>query len=623
MLPTTVVPARLLRLAFVAYVIATAVHLGYVVAHEPFAFDAWNVAQDTHAERFTVGRWLHYGAYEYTHSNPRIGQWFAYLAYKLDDFAVIATPFVYLATALAVFVLGTARFPRWSRGRDLALYATLLGFLWFAVPRIGMLMFCRAYATNYLYAACIQLWFLVPLRLKPYGDTAVPKVIAYALFGIAAGMCNEHTGPALAGITLFHAIWRMYVKVERAPLALGGALGAIVGFAAIFFAPGQGERYDGLATQVGLGARLLQRGFTANLDIVRELVIAMSPLLVILVILLAVGRRDRDDDGARARAFEFLALALAGAALITATLFVSPKLGPRFYMHACLLVLAGVMGVADTVLTSPRRYVAVIVVALTASVYAGFRTVPLYARLAEQSDARLAALAASTPGTVFTADSYEQVDDNWWFLGDDFRDVRKRALIEHYYDLRGVIFRGVDLEAPLGLSDVRLVPHATMTPAACVADRGGFELGTFKGLDVESMVRAFRDATAALRGRVEGSGGTLDGVELAVEFAGAPPAHLPRAKLLVGRWTKTRGFDGAVAGKLARGGASTARDVVLPREVAGGDYEIVIYRVGDRAESLGPARVSEHRYKPWGAGAYWALACRTDECFLLAATRQL
>ena len=336
--------ARLLRIAFVAYVVATVAHLAIVVAHEPFAFDAWNFADDTHAEPFTISRWLHYGVFEYTHSNPRLGQWFAYLAYKLDLFAVIATPLAYLATALAVFVLGTARFPRWSRGRDLALYAMLLGFLWLAVPRIGMLMFCRAYATNYLYGACIQLWFLVPLRLRPDGHGSLRAAIPYFVLGLAAGMCNEHTGPTLCVFALGYAAWRLYLSpLERPALAMAGALGAIVGFAAIFFAPGQGERYEGLATQVGLGARLLQRGFTANLDIVRELVTAASPLLAILLVLWVIARRDRDVD--RGPALTFTALALGGAALITVTLFVSPKLGPRFYMHASLLVLAGFVAI--------------------------------------------------------------------------------------------------------------------------------------------------------------------------------------------------------------------------------------------------------------------------------------
>ena len=44
----------------------------------------------------------------------------------------------------------------------------------------------------------------------------------------------------------------------------------VVGFAAIFFAPGQGERYDGLASKVSLVRRLLQRGVTGNLDIFRD-----------------------------------------------------------------------------------------------------------------------------------------------------------------------------------------------------------------------------------------------------------------------------------------------------------------------------------------------------------------
>ena len=82
---------------FVAYVAATAVHIGLVMAHEPFAFDAWNIAVDTRAQPFSLERFLSYGAFEYAHSNPRIGQWLAYLAYKLELFAPIATPIAFLS----------------------------------------------------------------------------------------------------------------------------------------------------------------------------------------------------------------------------------------------------------------------------------------------------------------------------------------------------------------------------------------------------------------------------------------------------------------------------------------------------------------------------------------------
>src|SRR5215213_2089356 len=100
---------RALRALCVAYVAATVVHIG------------WDMAQDTHAQPFTVGRFANYWWFEYTHSNPRIGQAFTYLAYKLEYFAVIATPLAHVGLAIAAFVVATARLPSWRRGRDLAL----------------------------------------------------------------------------------------------------------------------------------------------------------------------------------------------------------------------------------------------------------------------------------------------------------------------------------------------------------------------------------------------------------------------------------------------------------------------------------------------------------------------
>src|SRR5947199_397874 len=95
---------KILRALFVVYVAATALHVGWVVAHEPFAFDAWNVAVDTHAEPITFDRFVDYWWFEFTHSNPRVGQPLTYLSYKLDEFAVIATPLAFVALSLAVTV---------------------------------------------------------------------------------------------------------------------------------------------------------------------------------------------------------------------------------------------------------------------------------------------------------------------------------------------------------------------------------------------------------------------------------------------------------------------------------------------------------------------------------------
>ena len=636
------VASRVLRGLFVVYVAATALHIGLAIAHEPFAFDAWNLAVDTKAQPFSFARWFDYGWYEYTHANPRLGQWLTYLAYKLEDFAPIATPIAYLGLALAVTVLGLGRFPGGRHaaaggpartvGRDLALTVLAIGFAWFAIPRIGMIMFCRAYGANYLYGAAIQLWFLVPLRLGVGGKGSRRACIAYGVLGVVAGMCNEHTGPTLVLFMVGYAVWRQRATGAVPRLAWAGALGSVLGFAAIFFAPGQASRYEGLATKVSLLGRLLQRGITSNLDIFRDWMIGCAPVLGLIVIALVLARRDppaaisgADRAGARGvlgapQPLQLVGAALLAGTLITATVFVSPKLGPRFYLHGAALVLAGFLAVADQALTSTRRLAPFVGLALCASVYAGVRSLPLYYRLSDASAARLAALAATPPGGVFTAESFEQVDDSWWFLGDDFRDVKKRDLVAAYFGLRGVIFRAVDIDAPLGVSDVRLVPRYQVTPASCLDEHGGLDLGTYRGIDIAAVHQAMQAAIARLRERL-GPTGRLDRLDLVVDFTGAPPP-LPRPTLLVGRWLP----DGLVgyAGAIERKGTSKTRAIKLPRALWGTDFEIYAYQVDGEARRLGTAHdAAPLEYVPWKRGAYWALACHPTECFVIAAARVL
>lgn len=626
MIPDGVAPgvsSGVLRALLVAYVLATALHIGFVVAHEPFAFDAWNMAQDTHAEPFTFSGLLDYGTGQYLSSNPRVGQWFAYLSYKLEYFAVIVTPLAYLALALAVTVLGLGRFPSWKRGRDLALFAVALGSLWFAIPRIGMLLFCRAYCTNYVYGAATQLWFLVPLRLRlrPLGAAKLTVTIPYFLFGVIAGMSNEHTGPTLALFVLGYAVWRQRSTGFRPNLAWAGALGVVTGFAAIFFAPGQGERYDGLAEQVGLFQRLLQRGITGNLDIFRDYLASAAPVLGLVLIALVISRGDPEPDRRR-RALALVGGAVIAGSLVTATLFVSPKLGWRFYMHSCALLLAAFIAVADVTLVTARRLVPVVLLAIAASIYAGARTIPLYLRLDDASAARLAALEATPPGGVFTAESFGQVEDNWWFLGDDFRDVRKRTLVANYFSLSGVLFRSVDIDALLGVSDVRLRPRYVVSPAGCLDADGGVELGSFRGIDIRATHEAVRTGIAALVSRVATRGGTLEKLELEVGFAGAPPAGLPQRRLVIARWEAPDRYEGYAA-RIERTGVGRTRSVKLPKELAGTDVEVFVYQVGSETRRLGTGR-DRLEYMPWKPqGAYWVLACRpgADACFVIAATR--
>ena len=596
--------SRMLRALFVVYVTATMLHIGWVMAHEPFAFDAWNMAVDTNAQPFSIGRFFDYWWFEYTLSNPRIGQALTYLAYKLEYFSVIATPLAYLALTGAMFVLGAARLPSWRRGRDLALVAIAIGFTWFALPQVGKTLFNRAYGTNYLFGAAIQLWFFVPLRLFPDGQASRNWCIAYFFAGVIAGMCNEHTGPTLALFAVVYAWWTHGKTQQRPLLAWAGALGFVIGFALIFFAPGQGERYDGLVQRVGLVGKLLQRGISGNLEIMRGLVLAAGPLLGLIVVLSFFG----EDAEKRKKALRLIAVAMIASVAITATIFVSPKLGSRFYLMPMALLMAGFVALADAVLTSWRRLAPFVVLAVLASIYAGTKTIGLYARVAKQSEARIAVLSASKPGSVVTVDAFEQIDDSWWFLGDDFRDIRKRELIMRYFELRGVVMRGFDPDAPLGVTDVKLAPQ---TSPACMAELDSFELGWYRGIDITTIHSALRIAVEQLRERI---GAKLDRLDLTVQFSGDRPP-LPRPTLLVGRWTPQR-FEVYVA-QIKRKGRSRTREIVVPAELA--DTELYIYNVGGEAKRLDQ---KAPRYVPWKTGVYWVLACRTDECFVLAAAKQ-
>ena len=596
--------SRILRALFVVYVVLTAVHIGWVVHHEPFSYDAWNMAVDTHAEPITLHRFLEYWKFELAHSNPRLGQPLAYLAYKLEYVAVILTPLAYLLLAGAAVVLGTARRPSWARGRDLTLYAIALGCMWFALPQLGKIMFCRAYGANYVYGAAVQLWFLVPLRLVPTARVSLLKAVLYLLAGIVAGACNEHTGPTLCLFMLGYAWWKQRASAgtrTTPTLAWAGALGSILGFCLIFFAPGQSQRYDGLAQKVTLLGRLLSRGVSGNLTIYRELILAAAPLFGLIALVAAIGlvrevgyneQRER-----RRQALRLIVLAIFAGSLITATLFVSPKLGPRFYLVSMMLLLVGFIALVDVVLTEAGEIAPFAILAVVASIYAAVHTVPLYGRLARESAARLAVLEHAQRGDVVTLEAFDQLEDDWWFLGDDARAPNKRELIKTYFALGAVLLRADDPAAPLGVSDVRLVPSER-----------GLELDTYRGLDLASIHAAFQQAIS-----IHHPDRLDHPVELAVEFVGARPA-LPRPALLVARSTP-QGFEGWTA-KLERKGRATTRTVTpvgLPA-----DLELWIYLVGGEARPLG----KQLTYTPWHTGTYWVLACRPTECFVIAAAKQ-
>lgn len=619
MKPTTI---RLLTALFIGYVALTAIHIGYVVNHEPYAFDAWNVSHDTGAKAPSVARFFSFWHQQYTSSNPRIGQPLTYLAYKLVGVAEVGTTLAFFAIVLGCFVLGTGRFPKWRSGRDLATIAIGTGLMWFASPMLPSYMFCRAYATNYLWSAAIQLWFLVPVRLYARGGEpgSIAATLGYFVLGIAAGMGNEHVGPTLLFALLLFTLWTWRTQHRLSRFLSVGAVGALVGYALLFFAPGQGQRYDSIGEHYSVLQQIKVRGLAGNMDIFMGDLFAAAPLLIVLLLIVTLGlvsedRDERDLVAARQqqrRALAHVGMCLLAGMLITITVFASPKLGPRFYIHAMLLLLSGVMAVAQSFLYRPRSFAPFIALAVIASTYAAARTVPLYTRVSRASDARLAQLEATPPGGVATLQAWEQIPEEWWFLGDDVRDQKKQEMVAAYFGLYRVLFRGNDQWATLGVTDVKLTMHYDFDKPICLDEVDGLDLKGYVGRDVGAIHHAFLDAITDIQRTAPAHLRTID---LVVNFLGEQPP-LPRKKLYVARWREGV-LEGYVA-RMARKGRSPERTIVLPDALKQSDWDIYLTEIGDPPKLLGKSNTGAPlTYVPWKSGPYWVTACKPDFCFVI------
>jgi hypothetical protein len=613
--------ARVLRVLFWVYVAGTFLHIAYVVNREPFSFDAWNVAVDTGAKPATLGRFFAFWHQQYTTSNPRIGQPLAYLAYKLVGFAEIGTAVAFLAIVLAAFVIGTGRWPSLKRGRDLAVLAIGIGVLWIAGPNLPAYMFCRAYATNYIWSIAIQMWFIVPLRLRGGDPTKIAPaaLVGFFVLGVAAGMCNEHTGPTLVALTAAYALWSRY-RGRSTPLAWIGLAGALVGYAIIFFAPGQAQRYEGLAERYSLVEQILVRGFSGNIDIYLGLLETLAPLMLIATFAIATGLATESRDGSsehrtdQRRALALVAGVLVAGSLIAITVFASPKLGPRFYLHSGALMLAGLLGVVAAFLETPRAFAPFVGFAVIVSIYAGARTIPSYTHLKHASDERLAELAATPPGGVDTVQGWPQIIESWWTLGDDVRDQKKQEMVATYFGLDRVLFRGNDMWKTLGITDVKLTMRYDIDPPMCLDEVEKLDLKPYVGRDVGALQHAFLDEITQIE---RFTGAHVKSIDLTATFMGSEPP-LPRKHMYVARY-KDGKLEGYTAG-VRRAGRTPERTVVLSPELAATGMDIYVMFIGDEPRRLGTTRDPKLVYSPWKSGPYWLAACRADECFVVFTT---
>ena len=400
---------------------------------EPVTGDGWGhfFEQRAHISLydFTVG--------SYTHNNPRLGQVLTYLLFTPGPWHSIVTPVVELGMfgLLATLVLG--RWPSLRRADDALLFATIAALVLVCVPNAGLMLFYRPFTGNYLFGFVVNLVFLVPYRFayeapKPRPRRWVPLMF---VLGIASGMCNEHTGPAIVGLAAVatYAVWHRGERIGR--WAVFGILGMIAGGVALYIAPGQAIRYNGLAAQTSLFGRIVERGVLGDLRVIGALALYASPALVWLGLGL-VARRSREHvPQARPQMQTRSELALvAGAIAVVFTLLLSPKVGQRLYLAPVALVAAAVAGWVVAQLSGTRTRAAAWVFALGSIAYASFACVRAYHEVGPEFAARLDALEHAAPNSVLDLPRYT-VHRSRWVYGDDLEIEPKRNLVAAEFSL--------------------------------------------------------------------------------------------------------------------------------------------------------------------------------------------
>ncbi len=389
---------------------------------EPVVRDGWGNLHwhdantlDLHsAWRLIVDGWLG--------SNPRLGQTVTTLLYAPGPYHVIITPLLELGllTVMTAIVLG--RWPSVRRADDALVFATSTAVFALCTPQFGPMLFYRPFMGNYTFGLLLNLLWLVPYRLHVEAPRDgrwwwAPLLL---VLGVAAGMCNEHTGPAFLGLGIAAVVGSKH-RVRAWMIA--GLVGLAAGYVLLMIAPGHDARYGGLAKQAGLVGRVLERGIGENLEIVTVLALYMLWSLPWIVLAIVARRRTRPEPMSPRTRQVLWALAAAGV-LATFALLGSPKLGKRLYVHSVALVSMGVTGAVVAQLAAPWAKKAAAVLAIVALLYVEVRCVVTYAKVGPVGAERVAIIRGAAPGASVIVPRYP-VGAGTWFLGDDLEGTWK------------------------------------------------------------------------------------------------------------------------------------------------------------------------------------------------------
>ena len=406
-----------------AFWLALAVLVGMLVvlcACETVQGDVWgHVLRARRDGPLTLARFAQLAHDEYLYNNPRWGQLALILACELRALHLVLTPLAIATVLLASAGLAVARWPRPSRPGDawLLVQATALALV--TTPQLGAIWLYRPTCCNYVYPLAVQLAWLMPYRslaARPYGFRHATLVMLAG--GALAGAGNEHTGIALV-LAAVAACVLAYRRDRRVPAwAVAGVSGCIAGYGYLLTAPGQHERYRGLADQLPLGERVV-----ANLVLPAELLAWLAPAAILVACAAPALRRCRRAVWCEAAVFG----AIACVALATA--LASPKQVARLLLapSALFAIGLGVVLVEASQLPAVARRVRVAASGIIALYAATLLVVQGVTRI--EGERRVARLLAAPPGTAACVPPLTFSAPTPFSLGDDLRSARLRARV--------------------------------------------------------------------------------------------------------------------------------------------------------------------------------------------------
>jgi hypothetical protein len=425
--------------SWAAILIPLGIALGICAYWEPVLRDGWG-----HLHWFREGGKLDAGSiYElvvgaWRYENPRLGQTFTTIVYGSGPIHVVSVIVLGLGmfTLLTTMVLG--RRPSLRRTDDAIAFVTVTALVLCCVPKVGAMLFYRPFLGNYTFGLVLQLLWLVPYRLhlveaRPWRAWWSPLLL---VLGVAAGMCNEHAGPAFIAAGAAVVGYGVARGDRIKPWMVAGLVGLVLGYALLMFAPGQSARYGGLAQQAGPIERVIERGVIDNLRVLGAL--GQNLLWTLPWLALGVVARQATPPAPLPRATRLAILGLATmGVLIGLVLLGSPKLGPRLYLHSVALLACAAATWLHAQLVDVRLRRVTSALSCVVIAYVAIRCVAVYRVVGPIGRARVAAIRFGPPGAKVVVPRYP-VGAGHYFLGEDFTADNLRAALAQDYGLASI-----------------------------------------------------------------------------------------------------------------------------------------------------------------------------------------